>query len=105
MKYIKILVQILILLIIVAIPIKTADLVVEKKENIFGDSLEIKEPQEQLVIEQLKKEESVIRNNTNVSTGTGWWTYPENIKETTRNGNDLLVLVNKEYKLDRKSVV
>lgn len=28
-----------------------------------------------------------------------WWGYPENIKEVTRNGNDLLVLVNKEYKL------
>jgi len=28
-----------------------------------------------------------------------WWEYPDNIKTTTRDGNDLLVLVNKEYKL------
>ncbi len=28
-----------------------------------------------------------------------WWAYPSNIKETTRDGNDLLVLVNKEYRL------
>jgi len=28
-----------------------------------------------------------------------WWTYSENIKNVTRNGDDLLVLVNKEYKL------
>jgi D-alanyl-D-alanine carboxypeptidase len=28
-----------------------------------------------------------------------WWAYPANIKETTRSGDDLLVLVNKEYKL------
>ncbi|MGI5898005.1 MAG: M15 family metallopeptidase [Candidatus Dojkabacteria bacterium] len=31
--------------------------------------------------------------------GTSWWSYPENIKPTTRDGNDLLVLVNKEYQL------
>lgn len=28
-----------------------------------------------------------------------WWKYPSNIKIVSRNGNDLLVLVNKEYKL------
>jgi len=28
-----------------------------------------------------------------------WWKYPTNIKEATRSGDDLLVLVNKEYKL------
>jgi len=87
------------LLVIVGIPIKTAELVVEKREDVIEGSLEIKEPQEELIIEQLKKEETVIKNNTPVTTGSGWWAYPENIKETTRNGNDLLVLVNKEYKL------
>lgn len=29
----------------------------------------------------------------------GWWSYPKDIKLTKRNGNDLLVLVNKEYRL------
>lgn len=28
-----------------------------------------------------------------------WWKYPSTIYETTKNGNDLLVLVNKQYKL------
>jgi hypothetical protein len=77
------------LLVIVGIPIKTAELVVEKREDVIEGSLEIKEPQEELIIEQLKKEETVIKNNTPVTTGSGWWAYPENIKETTRNGNDL----------------
>ncbi len=29
----------------------------------------------------------------------GWWRYPDNIKLVKRDGDDLLVLVNKEYKL------
>jgi len=33
------------------------------------------------------------------SSSARWWTYPTNIKTATRNGNDLLVLVNKESKL------
>jgi LAS superfamily LD-carboxypeptidase LdcB len=33
------------------------------------------------------------------STTDSWWEYPSNIKSTTRSGDDLLVLVNKEYRL------
>lgn len=33
------------------------------------------------------------------SGGIKWWGYPETILDATRSGNDLLVLVNKEYKL------
>lgn len=33
--------------------------------------------------------------------GTSWWSYPSNIKACTRDGNDLLVLVNKEYQLPK----
>jgi D-alanyl-D-alanine carboxypeptidase len=29
----------------------------------------------------------------------GWWSYPKEIKQVTRSGDDLLVLVNKEYRL------
>ena len=37
---------------------------------------------------------------TKVTSGsTKWWGYPETILDATRSGNDLLVLVNKEYKL------
>lgn len=41
----------------------------------------------------------VGKSTTVVSTSTGWWTYPSTILNVTRNGNDLLVLVNKKYKL------
>ena len=34
-----------------------------------------------------------------VYTAVGWWTYPAIIKPVSRNGDDLLVLVNKEYQL------
>lgn len=33
------------------------------------------------------------------SSATGWWTYPSDIKGVTKSGDDLLVLVNKEYQL------
>lgn len=101
MKYIKIFFQVLLLLIIVGIPIKTADLVVEKekkKDDVVIGNLEIKDPQEELVVQE-KKDEVITKNNPSVSTGVGWWTYPEDIKTATRSGDDLLVLVNKEYKL------
>mgnify|MGYP001135622192 CR=1 FL=1 len=35
----------------------------------------------------------------NTSNGSSWWEYPIDIKQTTRSGNDFLVLVNKEYRL------
>jgi D-alanyl-D-alanine carboxypeptidase len=34
-----------------------------------------------------------------IESSSSWWDYPENIKECSRDGSDLLVLVNKEYKL------
>lgn len=47
-----------------------------------------------------------VYNSRNVSINKGiskvnekWWSYPSDIKETTKPGDDLLVLVNKEYKL------
>lgn len=33
------------------------------------------------------------------SSGSSWWSYPSDIKGVTRSGDDLLVLVNKEYQL------
>jgi D-alanyl-D-alanine carboxypeptidase len=51
-------------------------------------------------IEDIKpKKIQNTQSNVTPSTSSGWWEYPNNIKETTRSGNDLLVLVNKEYKL------
>lgn len=52
--------------------------------------------QEKIEVEEI----SPIRGVTpTTSTSTAWWSYPSNIMETTRNGDDLLVLVNKQYKL------
>lgn len=42
---------------------------------------------------------NLVLGTTNSTSGNNWWEYPSNIKETKRSGNDLLVLVNKEYKL------
>ena len=74
-----------------------------------GNNENIKPQEEKYTPIQNKQiEEKVIEDitankfNTYIPTTTssvGWWTYPEDIKECTRNGNDLLVLVNKEYKL------
>ena len=46
----------------------------------------------------LEVQPSIVSKST-VSTSSLWWRYPTNIQATTRDGNDLLVLVNKEYKL------
>jgi zinc D-Ala-D-Ala carboxypeptidase len=42
---------------------------------------------------------SPLKGVVSTSSGTAWWTYPSDIKGVTRSGDDLLVLVNKEYQL------
>jgi D-alanyl-D-alanine carboxypeptidase len=54
-------------------------------------------PQE-YIIEDVQPEKVVSKSNSE-SSSSDWWDYPKDIKEATREGNDLLVLVNKEYKL------
>ncbi|MBI2356558.1 M15 family metallopeptidase [Candidatus Dojkabacteria bacterium] len=49
-----------------------------------------------------KVEEPAVEKPSDTTTTPAkdkWWAYPKEIKETTRSGDDLLVLVNKEYKL------
>jgi D-alanyl-D-alanine carboxypeptidase len=59
--------------------------------------------EENVKVEDITPKKVLTNENNNSvqesSSGSNWWAYPENIKQTTRNGNDLLVLVNKEYKL------
>jgi len=45
------------------------------------------------------KETILPKTYSNYTPTVAWWTYPKNIKTVKRNGNDLLVHVNKEYKL------
>lgn len=58
------------------------------------------------IVEEVIKEEGIVKSLsitqkpvTTTTLTTGWWSYPKEIKLAKRNGNDLLVLVNKEYKL------
>ncbi len=46
-------------------------------------------------LEPIKGRTSIV----STSSTPGWWTYPNNIKGVTKSGDDLLVLVNKEYQL------
>jgi D-alanyl-D-alanine carboxypeptidase len=51
---------------------------------------------EEIVPKRVVREEKTVSTDSNNS---NWWDYPNTIKECTRSGDDLLVLVNKEYKL------
>lgn len=63
------------------------------QEVIIGQRYEIVE---EVTLEKIKP----IEGRTTAPSATGsWWTYPAKIQMCTRNGDDLLVLVNKEYKL------
>ncbi len=55
------------------------------------DDFEIKEPRE--TDPEKKPEDRETPSSDN------WWKYPETIYEATRDGNDLLVLVNKKFRL------
>jgi zinc D-Ala-D-Ala carboxypeptidase len=52
--------------------------------------------EENILGEELKP---VLSRNVPVSNSNAWWVYPTDIKAVTRSGDDLLVLVNKEYQL------
>lgn len=64
----------------------------ENREVITVKPFVIKEPVDSTPIEQVEKK-------IYTPTTTNWWEYPDVIYETTKSGNDLLVLVNKQYKL------
>ncbi len=94
----------LVLILMFFLPAKTADMIIntqqedeeEKQEWVFI------EPKDTSVIEKveeeiIKKEEEKMEDNS--STSKNWWEYPDEIFTTKRSGDDLLVLVNKTYKL------
>ena len=55
--------------------------------------LEIKDP------EETPPEKKPENSSSNSSSSGNWWVYPDTIYEAARHGDDLLVLVNKKYKL------
>ncbi len=64
----------------------------EEKSSGVAISSEI---QEEITVEKLNPVRGVVATTSS----SAWWAYSSNIKEATRSGDDLLVLVNKEYKL------
>lgn len=54
----------------------------------------VEETEEEILIDEINPLSQYVYTAV-----AGWWTYPEDIKMATRDSNDLLVLVNKEYKL------
>lgn len=91
----KVLILLIFLILILSIPQKTAELTINwdtdyKDKEIYQW---VENPQEIIdtstIVQIQKKEENSIR----------WWEYPDTIYPTKRNGDDLLVLVNKQYKL------
>ena len=91
----KVLILLIFLILILSIPQKTAELTINwdtdyKDKEIYQW---VENPQEIIdtstIVQIQKKEENSIK----------WWEYPSTIYPTKRNGDDLLVLVNKQYKL------
>ncbi|HQJ73659.1 MAG TPA: M15 family metallopeptidase, partial [Candidatus Dojkabacteria bacterium] len=91
----KVLILLIFLILILSIPKKTAELTINwdtdyKDKKIYQW---VENPQEIIdtstIVQIQKKEENSIK----------WWEYPSTIYPTKRNGDDLLVLVNKQYKL------
>jgi D-alanyl-D-alanine carboxypeptidase len=86
------------------IPAKTADLILntdgKEKESDWIFETPIDTSNIEKVIENEPEKVDIPTNNTTKEQTTkNWWEYPDEIYPTKRNGNDLLVLVNKQYKL------
>lgn len=92
----KILICSILLILGFFLPTKTFDLIINKDDNEKIEKFEWVEnpPQDTPVIEKVTKK--INPSNTN---SQDWWKYPDTIYTTKRDGNDLLVLVNKQYKL------
>ncbi|OGC44139.1 hypothetical protein A3J98_00880 [candidate division WS6 bacterium RIFOXYC1_FULL_33_10] len=100
----KTLLYTLVLILMFFLPAKTADMLIntdtqdleKKSEWVFKESKDssvIEKVQEEII----KKEEEKMGDDSN--TTKNWWEYPDEIFPVKRNGDDLLVLVNKTYKL------
>ncbi|MGI6423489.1 MAG: M15 family metallopeptidase [Candidatus Dojkabacteria bacterium] len=91
---IKIFTTILIVILLLSLPQKIEDEQWrEDKEETIEKIFTVVYPEDSTPIKKVQ-EKKVESTPTN-----GWWRYPDTIYETTKNGNHLLVLVNKQYKL------
>lgn len=67
-----------------------------KNEPIHRNTFRIEET---IVLDDPEVGMTTTKPITNIPSSSGWWTYPNDIKLTQKSGDDLLVLVNKEYRL------
>jgi D-alanyl-D-alanine carboxypeptidase len=67
---------------------------VEDENNVDDSTEDISESIDEETPEQINTQE-----NGSSASSVNWWEYPEEIYEAERDGDDLLVLVNKKYKL------
>ena len=87
------------------LPAKTADMIINTKQEDEEEKNEwvIKDPDDNSAIEKVEdeviEEEKEVDEKDPDTTTKNWWEYPDEIFTTKRNGDDLLVLVNKQYKL------
>lgn len=84
------------------IPAKTADMILNTDEKEKESDWVFKTPIDTSSIEKVVKKEpkkvNIPTSNTTQTTNN-WWVYPNEIYPTKRDGDDLLVLVNKQYRL------
>ncbi len=94
----KILLYTILLILIFFFPAKTVDMIIDKdsddKESNEQKWLEVIPIDVMEITESKDSQPQVPSSNQN-----NWWRYPDVIYPTKRSGDDLLVLVNKEYKL------
>ena len=100
----KTLLYTLVLILMFFLPAKTADMLIntdtqdlEKKSEWVFKELKDSSVIEKVEEEIIKKEVEKMEQDSN--TTKNWWEYPDEIFPVKRNGDDLLVLVNKTYKL------
>lgn len=72
---------------------KSSDDYVQETEDTDDDTLT------EEVEETIKAEESQSSNTSTTASSLNWWEYPDEILETEKDGDNLLVLVTKKYKL------
>lgn len=101
---IKAVVILLILIFLFFLPERTSDFerVVEREKNEAideGKIFEIESGEDSSTVQRVDEKSNTGTGGNSGSSKSGWWAYPDTIYETTKSGDDLLVLVNKQYKL------
>lgn len=101
----KSLIYIVLLILMFFIPAKTADMILntdikseDESDWIFETPIDTSNI-EKVIEKEPEKVDIPTNNTTDEQTTKNWWEYPDEIYPTKRDGNDLLVLVNKQYKL------